>query len=123
MFDKTWRDVAWFGASGFDEFVRLSAIVSIGMCRSVSAGVVTPAYACHRLFGPAFVSRAKDAANQALVEALLLASEIEDVSELAPQSLASLLTELELRFLAVLRDTDESAQRVQRWLGPRVRLG
>lgn len=84
MFDKTWPDLVSFGASDANEFVRLTAIVSLGMIRSVSLGAVTPEYACHRLFGPALVARARKSANAALVEALELATELEDVSALAP---------------------------------------
>src|SRR5580700_8763488 len=54
---------ARFVARGEDEILRLCAILSLGMCEAISHGLVGPDYACHRLFRPALLARARAAAT------------------------------------------------------------
>lgn len=90
-------------AAGEVEVQRMVAIAALGMCRTLGAGAVTPSYACGRLFGPALLSRLEALnAHPELVRAIHLATELEDVAELAPDSLVASLAEVEACLLRVL---------------------
>ncbi|WP_237079420.1 DUF3969 family protein [Myxococcus xanthus] len=92
-----------FLAAGEVEVQRMVAIAALGMCRALAAGVVTPSYACARLFGPALLSRLEALhAHPELVRAIHLATELEDLSELAPEAMGSSLAEIEACLLRVL---------------------
>ncbi len=46
----------WLRAKDGDEVQRLVAVAALGMCRALATGTISPAYTCHRLFGPALLA-------------------------------------------------------------------
>ena len=108
---------ARFVARGEDEILRLCAILSLGMCEAISHGLVGPDYACHRLFRPALLARARAAgADAELAEALNLATELDAVARLAPDALASSLDDLKRRLLQNLRAIVPGPIEGEKWL-------
>ncbi|MGK4000050.1 DUF3969 family protein [Sorangium sp. So ce1024] len=106
-----------FVARGDQEIQRLVAVLALGMCRAVSSGAVSADYACHRLFGPALISRAHEAgATRDFVEVLNLASELEAVEQLAPDAFQASLADIEARLLDVLRAIAPTVVEGEKWL-------
>ena len=54
----------FLGAEGATEISVLVAIAGIGMCRAISSGAVSAAYACNKLFGPALLGRLEHLARK-----------------------------------------------------------
>jgi hypothetical protein len=106
-----------FLAHGDADTQRLIAVLALGMCRAVSAGAVSAAYACHRLFGPAVISRAREAgATSGFLEALNLASELEAVERIAPHAFRASLDDVEARLLNILRAIAPTILEGEKWL-------
>ncbi|WP_226993938.1 DUF3969 family protein [Myxococcus hansupus] len=106
-----------FLAAGEVEVQQMVAIAALGMCRALAAGAVTPGYACGRLFGPALLSRLDVLnAHPELVRAIHLATELEDLSELAPESMGSSIAEIEACLLRVLSVLPPSPTVGAKWL-------
>ncbi|WP_375755253.1 DUF3969 family protein [Corallococcus exercitus] len=104
-------------AAGLDELQRFVTITALGMCRVISLGTLSPAYACSRLLGPALLSRL-DAmeVHSELRRAIHLATELEDVAQLAPEALTDSLTEIEGKLLKVLADLPPPRSHGEKWL-------
>ncbi len=104
-------------AEGSEDAQRLIAIAALGMCRALMLGAVSPAYACHRLFGPALLERLEQiGAHPALRDAIHLATELEDVSDLIPDRLSRSIAEIEAALLAVLADMPPGSTAGEKWL-------
>jgi len=108
---------ATFIARGDEDIQRLVAVLALGMCRAVSAGAVSAAYACHRLFGPAVISRVHEAgAAPELLEILNLASELEAVERLAPDAFQASLDDVDARLVNILRTIAPIVLEGEKWL-------
>ncbi|HSY23853.1 MAG TPA: DUF3969 family protein [Polyangiaceae bacterium] len=115
--DERDGSTAQFVARGEGEVLRLCAVLSLGMCEAISQGLVGPEYACHRLFGPALLARARAAgADDAFAEALNLATELDAVARLAPDALASSVDDLKRRLLQNLGKIVPGAIEGEKWL-------
>lgn len=111
------QEVLGLHAKGIGEAQRLIAISALGLCRALAKGVVSPAYACHRLFGPALLMRLdRLGACPALRHAIQLATELEDVSDLIPDKLAISIAEIETSLLTVLADLTPDSLAGDKWL-------
>src|SRR4051812_14803899 len=111
------QEVLGLQAKESDEAQRLIAIAALGLCRALATGAVNPAYACHRLFGPALLIRLERlGAHPALRHAIRLATELEDVSDLIPDKLTRSITEIETALLAVLADMTPGSLTGEKWL-------
>ncbi|AGC44868.1 hypothetical protein MYSTI_03562 [Myxococcus stipitatus DSM 14675] len=109
----------WLRADDLFESQRLVAIAALGMCNALTQNAVTPAYACHQLFGPALLSRlASMNAHPELRHALHLASEFEDVADVAPDKLASAIAEVQDKLLGVLLALAPPEPAGEKWLVP-----
>ncbi|WP_284666104.1 DUF3969 family protein [Myxococcus sp. SDU36] len=74
-------------AAGEVELQRMVAIAALGMCRALTAGAVTPSYACGRLFGSALLSRMEGLnSHPELVRAIHLVTELDDLLTCAGSS-------------------------------------
>ncbi len=99
------QEILWLRAKGGDEMQRLVAVAALGMCRALATGTISPAYACHRLFGPALLARLDQVgASPGLRHAIHMATELEDVADLIPDKLASAIAEVEAELLKALTD-------------------
>jgi hypothetical protein len=108
---------AEFIARGDEDIQRLVAVLALGMCRAVSAGTVSAAYACHRLFGPAMISRVHEAgATPEFLEVLNLASELEVVERLAPDAFQAALDDVDARLVDILRTIAPRVLEGEKWL-------
>jgi len=88
---------------GGDEVQRLVAVTALGMCRALATGAISPDTACHRLFGPALLTRLNQMnACQELRHAIHMATELEDVANLIPDNLASAISDVEDELLKAL---------------------
>ena len=95
--------VEFCAASGADA-QRLIIILSLGMCRALEGRLVTGDYSCHRLFGPALISAARRAdASKGLLDALLLATELDAIERLVADDLERSLADVQARLLEELR--------------------
>jgi hypothetical protein len=114
------RGTARFAAPGGDEALRLILLLALGMCRALADGLVSPAYACHRLFGPALLKRAREAGgSEELVLALDLASELEAVADHVPNAYPTSLSNVEARLLAALALLPPPSELSgEKWLSP-----
>jgi hypothetical protein len=111
------HEVLWIRAEGNDDAQRLIAIAALGMCRALSLGVLSPDYACHRLFGPALLARLDQLdAHPALRHAIQLATELEDVADLIPDKLAKSIAEVEAELLKALTDLTPVGLAGEKWL-------
>jgi hypothetical protein len=111
------QEVLGLQAKGSDDAQRLIVISALGLCRALAQGAVSPAYACHRLFGPALLIRLdRLGARPALRHALRLATELEDVSDLIPDKLTSSIAEIETALLRVLADLAPDSLAGDKWL-------
>ncbi|WP_338866843.1 DUF3969 family protein [Myxococcus stipitatus] len=109
----------WLRAEGLIDSQRLVAIAALGLCHALAQGAVTPTYACHQLFGPALLSRlATLKAHPELRHAIHLASEFEDVADVAPAKLASAIAEVQGILLGFLLTLAPSEAAVEKWLVP-----
>ena len=94
----------YLGTNSDAEAVRFIAITALGMCRAIRSGVIDTEYACHRMFGPALLSRVEAmATDEDLCLAIHLATELADVQALAPEALEKSIDEIEAKLLIVLR--------------------
>lgn len=92
-------------------------MAALGVCRALSSGAISPAYACHRLFGPALLARlAQLDAHPALRHATQLATELEDVADLIPDKLAKSIAEVEAELLKALADLAPAGLAGEKWL-------
>jgi hypothetical protein len=115
---------AEFLARGGDDIQRLVVVLALGMCRAVSSGTLSAAYACHRLFGPAVIARAREAgATPELLEALNLASELDAIERLVPDFFRASLDDLDSRLMKVLRTLTPGALEGEKWLVMPAREG
>ncbi len=90
-------------AMGKEEVQLFAAMTALGVCRALSAGAISPDYACHRLFGPALMARLDQLdAHPALRHAIQLATELEDVADIIPDKLAKSIAEVEAELLKAL---------------------
>jgi hypothetical protein len=111
------QEVLGLQAKGSDEAQRLIAISALGLCRALAKGAVSPAYACHRLFGPALLIRLdRLGARPELRHAIRLATELEDVSDLIPDKLTGSIAEIETALLMVLADLTPDSLAGDKWL-------
>lgn len=109
--------IAEFVARGDQDIQRFVAVLALGMCRAVSSGAVSAEYACHRLFGPALISRAHEAgATPEFLEALNLASELDAVQRLAPDAFQVSLADIDARLIDVLRAIAPAVLEGEKWL-------
>lgn len=111
------HEVLWLRADGKDDAQRLIAIAALGVCRALSTGAISPAYACHRLFGPALLTRLDQLdAHPALRHATQLATELEDVADLIPDQLAKSIAEVEAELLKALTELSPADPAGEKWL-------
>ncbi|NTX14301.1 DUF3969 family protein [Myxococcus sp. CA051A] len=104
-------------AEGGDEAQRLVAIAALGMCHALASGVVTAAYACQQLLGPALLARLETpGVHPELRRAIHLATELEDVADLVPDKLHVSITEIENKLLAVLSSLASAEVTGAKWL-------
>lgn len=104
-------------ADGEAEVQRMVVIAALGMCRALAAGVVTPAYACGQLFGPALLARLESLnVHPELLRAVHLGTELEDVSELVPGALTSSIAEIEECLWRVLSALPPASNPGAKWL-------
>lgn len=106
-------------AKGVEEIQTLVAIVSLGLCRALASGVIGPTYACARLFGPALLTRMESLGSLAeLREAVHLATELEDVSELVPHALQESIQEIEAKLVSAIGSLAAESTDGEKWLVP-----
>ncbi len=111
------HEVLWLRAEGNADAQRLITIAALGMCRALSLGVLSPGYACHRLFGPALLARLDQLdAHPALRHAIQLATELEDVADLIPDKLAKSIAEVEAELLKALTALSPAGLVGEKWL-------
>jgi hypothetical protein len=111
------EQILWLRARGGDEVQRLVAVAALGMCRALVTSAISPAYACHRLFGPALLARLDQLdAHPALRHAIHMATELEDVADLIPDKLASAIADVEAELLKALADLAPSDLAGEKWL-------
>jgi uncharacterized protein DUF3969 len=111
------EQILWLRAKDGDEVQRLVAVAALGMCRALATGALSPAYACHRLFGPALLARLDQLdTHSALRHAIHMATELEDVADLIPDKLASAIADVEAELLKALADLDPSDLAGEKWL-------
>jgi hypothetical protein len=111
------QEILWLRAKGGDEVQRLVAVTALGMCRALATGTLSPAYACHQLFGPALLTRLNQMnARHSLRHAIHMATELEDVADLIPDKLASAIADVEAELLKALADLAPSDLAGEKWL-------
>ncbi|QRN99444.1 DUF3969 family protein [Archangium violaceum] len=111
------RAELWFRAEGREDAQVLIALTALGMCRALSAGAISPAYACHRLFGPALLAELEQmGAHPELRDAIHLATELEDVADIIPDKLSNSIAEVETRLMKVLRVLPSNELAGEKWL-------
>lgn len=111
------HEVLWLRADGKDDAQRLIALAALGMCRALSTGAISPAYACHRLFGPALMARlGQFDAHPSLRHAIHLATELEDVADLIPEKLAESIAAVEAELLKALTELSPAGLAGEKWL-------
>lgn len=111
------HEAFWLRADGKEDAQRLIAIAALGVCRALSTGAISPAYACHRLFGPALLTRLDQLdARPAIRHATQLATELEDVADLIPDKLAKSIAEVEAEFLKALMELCPAGLAGEKWL-------
>lgn len=116
--DQNWACVC-FAVCGLDEASRLVAVAGLGMCDALTAGAVTPTYACQRLFGPALLTRLERAkACPELRDAIHRATELEDIAEIIPERLPGAVSDVRAKLLEVLRRVSGQDDSGDRWLVP-----
>ncbi|OJH39595.1 DUF3969 family protein [Cystobacter ferrugineus] len=104
-------------ATGADDAQLLITIASLGMCRALSKGQLSPDYACQRLFGPALLTRLSQMnACPALLHAIHMATELEDVADLIPDKLASAIEDIEAELLKALATLAANKPDGEKWL-------
>ncbi|MBX3221502.1 MAG: DUF3969 family protein [Labilithrix sp.] len=109
--------ITTFVTRGDQEFQRFVAVLGLGMCRAIASGTVSVEFACERLFGPAVITRAKNAgATPKFVEALTLASELADVGRLVPHAFEASLADVEARLVDILRSMGPGELEAEKWL-------
>lgn len=117
MISESNQNVAEFVARGDDDVQRLVAVLALGMCRAMATGALSATYACHRLFGPAAISRVQKAgATKEFLEVLNLASELEAVERLAPEAFQASLSNVEARLVDILRAIAPTVLEGEKWL-------
>ncbi|NJK32708.1 MAG: DUF3969 family protein [Deltaproteobacteria bacterium] len=105
-------------ARGSEDIQMLVAMVSLGMCRALADGAVRPEYACARLFGPALLTRMQRLpARHPLIDAVHVATELEDVANLVPDAFEGAIQDLEDHLLRVVRSLADLADG-EKWLAP-----
>ena len=111
------QEILWLCAKGGDEVQRLVAVTALGMCRALATGAVSPAAACHRLFGPALLTRLTQMnACHSLRDAIHMATELEDVADLIPDKLASAIADVEAELLKALTELAPADLAGEKWL-------
>ncbi|NOK16364.1 DUF3969 family protein [Corallococcus carmarthensis] len=111
-------------ATGREELQRLVAVTTLGICRAMALGILSPDYACSRLLGPALLSRLEAMeVHPELRHAIHLATELEDVARLAPEALSGSLIEIEGKLLKVLADLPPPRSNDEKWLVTSRRQG
>ncbi|HEX8826469.1 MAG TPA: DUF3969 family protein [Archangium sp.] len=96
---------------------RLVAVTALGMCRALATGAISPDTACHRLFGPALLTRLNQMnACPSLRHAIHMATELEDVADLIPDKLASAIADVEAELLKALTDLAPAGLAGEKWL-------
>ncbi|WP_237726476.1 DUF3969 family protein [Corallococcus coralloides] len=104
-------------ATGVEEVQRFVAVTVLGMCRAVAMGSLSPATACSRLLGPALLSRVEAMqVHSELRHAIHLATELEDVAQLAPEALPSSIAEIEAKLQQVLTSLSPPPSDAAKWL-------
>ncbi|RKH52569.1 DUF3969 family protein [Corallococcus sp. AB049A] len=104
-------------ASGLEEVQRFVAVTALGMCRALMLGSIAPAGACSRLFGPALLSRLEAMeVPPELRHAIHLATELEDVAQLAPEALSASIAEIEAKLHQVLASLSSPSSDAAKWL-------
>jgi hypothetical protein len=104
-------------AKGADDAQLLITIASLGMCRALATGTLSPDYACQRLFGPALLTRLNQMnACQELRHAIHMATELEDVANLIPDNLASAISDVEDELLKALTKLATKRPAGDKWL-------
>jgi hypothetical protein len=108
---------ATFVGSGDADILRLIVVLSLGMCDAVLRDLLPTDYACHRLFGPAVLARARGAgAGPELLEALNLASELDAVARLAPDALRPSIEDIQNWLVKALRKLPPGPLEGEKWL-------
>ncbi len=109
--------ILWLRAEGHDDAQRLIVMAALGMCRALATGALSPAYACHKFFGPALLARLDElGACPALRHAIHLATEFEDVANLIPDKLAGSIAEVETELLKALTTLSPPHPSGEKWL-------
>jgi hypothetical protein len=111
------EQILWLRAKGGDEVQRLVAVTALGMCRALATGAISPDTACHRLFGPALLTRLNQMnACPSLRHAIHMATELEDVADLISDKLASAIADVEAELLKALTDLAPADLVGEKWL-------
>jgi hypothetical protein len=111
------QEILWLRAKGADEAQRLVAVTALGLCRALATGAISPAYACHQLFGPALLARLdKLGTRPALRHAIHMATELEDIVDLIPDKLASAIADIEAELLKELATLATNKPAGEKWL-------
>jgi hypothetical protein len=111
------QEILWLRAKGEDEAQRLVAVTALGMCRALATGAISPDTACHRLFGPALLTRLNQMnACPSLRHAIHMATELEDVADLIPDKLASAIADVEAELLKALTALAPADLVGEKWL-------
>jgi len=104
-------------ARGPDDAQLLITVASLGMCRALAAGALSPDDACQRLFGPALLTRLNQMkACPSLRHAIHMATELEDVANLIPDKLASAIADIEAELLKALTTLGANKHDGEKWL-------
>lgn len=114
---RTLEAVMTLQATGVEEVQRFVAVTVLGMCRAMVSGSLSPAAACSRLLGPALLSRLETMQVHAeLRHAVHLATELEDVAQLAPEALSGSIAEIEAKLHQVLASLSPPSSDAAKWL-------
>lgn len=96
-------------AEGTQELCGLVAIISTGLCHAIAQGAVTAEYACARFFCPMLSTiLRRSGASAALIEAIELSLELEDVEQLIPEQLEASALKDERMFLEILENLTQT---------------
>jgi hypothetical protein len=101
---------------------RLAAVLALGMCVAVREHVVTPQYACDKLFRPSLLQTLRALGVASVVcEAVAEALELEDIAELAEAALIPLLDRIATALVEFLGDVQGLRERTS-WID-RIGIG
>lgn len=106
-----------FRSTGRADVEAMAAILALGMCTALRQGLVSPGFACYKLFGPALLSWLRRVqANETLVDAMARATELEDLKRLVPDAYEPALAEIERDVVAVIQAAGLTGYLAKKWV-------